>query len=97
MFEIEFTPEALEDLKVFKRTEQAQIVAAIETQLRYQPTDETRKRKRLRANDVANWELRFGRFRIFYNVDREEMIVSIEAVGFKVGNLLFIRRNAREL
>ena len=97
MFEIEFTPEALEDLKALKKIDQTEIVGAIETQLRYQPMDETRKKKRLRPNKVAGWELRLGKFRIFYNVRREAMIVSIEAVGFKVGNLLFIRRKMREL
>jgi len=52
---------------------------------------ETRNRKRLRPNDVAEWELRVDKFRIFYNADRETLIVSIQAVGFKIGNLLFVR------
>ncbi len=97
MYEIEFTPEALDDLKALKKNEQSIILDAIETQLRYEPTKETRNRKQLRPNEVAEWELRVGKFRVFYNVYEEVQIVSIEAVGFKVGNLLFIRGKKREL
>jgi len=97
MYEIEFTPEALDDLKALKKNEQSIVLDAIETQLRYEPTRETRNRKQLRPNEVAEWELRVGKFRVFYNVYEEVQIVSIEAVGFKVGNLLFIRGKKREL
>lgn len=46
---------------------------------------------------MANWELRIGKFRVFYNVDVEQLNVSIEAIGFKVGNVLFIRGKQRFL
>jgi len=97
MFEIEFTPESVDDLKSFKRNEQVEIIEAIENQLRYEPTFETRKRKCLRPNEIAEWELRIGNFRVFYNVEKERLIVSIEAIGFKVGNVLFIRDKERKL
>lgn len=58
---------------------------------------ETRNRKKLRSNDIADWELRLGKFRVFYNVEDEVFIVSIETVGFKVGNLLFVRGEKRDL
>jgi hypothetical protein len=35
MFQIAFTPEALEDLQLFRAYEQRQIIEAIETQLPY--------------------------------------------------------------
>jgi mRNA-degrading endonuclease RelE of RelBE toxin-antitoxin system len=91
MFEIEFSPESLDDLIALKKNDQVRLVDAIEMQLRQQPMKKTRNRKRLRPNDVAEWELRVDKFRIFYNADREALIVSIQAVGFKIGNLLFIR------
>lgn len=97
MFEIEFTPEALDDLKALKKYEQVQVLEAIETSLRYQPTEKARSRKRLRPNEVAEWELRVGKFRVLYNVDEPVRSVSIEAVGFKIGNLLFFRGRKREL
>ncbi len=90
-FEIEFTPEALADLKALKKNDQGYIVDAIEAQIRQEPAGRTRNRKRLRPNDVAAWELRIGRFRVLYNVESESSIVSIEAVGLKIGNLLFVR------
>jgi mRNA-degrading endonuclease RelE of RelBE toxin-antitoxin system len=51
----------------------------------------------MRPNDVAEWELRIGKFRVFYNVYDEQLIVSIEAVGFKIGNLIFMRGEKRNL
>ena len=97
MYEIEFTPEAVEDLKALREFEQEEVVDGIESQLRHEPTVETRNRKKLRPNNVAAWELRIGRFRVFYNVDEAVRIVSIEAVGFKVGNLLFVRGKRKDL
>lgn len=97
MYEIEFTPEALEDLKSLRKFEQKEVIEGIEAQLRYEPTVETRNRKKLRPNDVAEWELRIGKFRVFYNIEVEVLIVSVEAIGFKIGNLLFIRGEKREL
>ena len=97
MYEIEFTPEAVEDLKALRKFEQEEVVEGIESQLRHDPTVETRNRKKLRPNNVAAWELRIGRFRVFYNVDQAVRIVSIEAVGFKVGNLLFVRGKRKDL
>lgn len=52
---------------------------------------------RLRPNEIAEWELRIGNFRVFYNVEKAFLIVTIEAVGFKVGNVLFIRDKERKL
>ena len=97
MYEIEFTPEAFEDLKAFRKFEQNTIIDSIEAQLKHEPMVETRQRKQLRPNDVAEWELRLGKFRVFYNVEEAALMVSIEAVGFKTGNLLFIRGEKRDL
>ncbi|MBA2591389.1 MAG: type II toxin-antitoxin system RelE/ParE family toxin [Gammaproteobacteria bacterium] len=97
MFEIELTQEALGDLAALKKNEQIRVIDAIEAQLKHEPTGETRSRKRLRPNEVAEWELRAGKFRVFYNISEAIEMVRIEAVGFKIGNLLFIRNKRREL
>lgn len=97
MYEIEFQPNALNDLTSLRKFEQQQVLSSIETQLSRQPTVETRNRKRLRPNKTAEWELRIGQLRVFYNADAPQLIVRIEAVGLKVGNLLFIRGEKREL
>ena len=67
----------------------------IDEQLRFEPTVETSKRKRLRPNDTADWELRLGIYRVFYNVEEQVKNVAILAIGFKVGNELYIRRERR--
>lgn len=97
MYDIEFTPEAIDDLKSFRKFEQQTIISGINTQLSYEPTIETRNRFRMRPNDVAEWELRIGKFRVFYNVEIDVQIVSIEVIGFKRGNQLFVRGKRRNL
>ncbi len=56
-----------------------------------QPNVETRNRKLLRANPLAEWELRVDKFRVFYDMDTENETVLVKAVGVKIGNKLFIR------
>lgn len=60
MYEIEFTSEAIEDLKSFRKSEQQTIISGIDTQLKYEPTVETRNRFPMRPNDVAEWAKRSG-------------------------------------
>ncbi len=97
MFEIEFTPKAELDLEWFRKNEQQEILDAVEAQLEYQPTVETRNRFQLRPNQTAEWELRIGKFRVFYDVNVQVQLVSIEAVGLKIGNRLFFRGEESEL
>ena len=97
VYEIEFSTSALQDLASLRKFDQKAVLESLETQLRHQPTVETRNRKRLRPNDFAQWELRVGRFRVFYNGDDEALIVRIEAIGVKQRNLLFVRGERRVL
>jgi mRNA-degrading endonuclease RelE of RelBE toxin-antitoxin system len=97
MYDIEFTPDVLDDLKAFRKFEQQKIISGIEIQLKYEPTVETRNRFQMRPNDVAEWELRLGKYRVFYDVEETIHIVTIEVIGFKCGNRLFVRGKRREL
>jgi len=97
MYDLLFTPDADMDLESLRRNEQVAAIAAIEANLRHEPTAETRNRKRLRPNPVADWELRAGRLRVLYNVEEDAHLVQIEAVGLKAGNLLFVRGRRTEL
>jgi mRNA-degrading endonuclease RelE of RelBE toxin-antitoxin system len=90
MYEIRFTPEALDDLKSLRKSEQKKVLDGIDTQLEHEPTVVTRNRKRLRPNDLAEWEIRIEKFRVFYDVDEQVKIVKVEAVGYKAGSKLFI-------
>ena len=97
MFNIEFTTESVDDLRSFRKHDQQQIIAAMEAQLTHQATEETRNRKRLRPNQLAEWELRIGDWRVFYDVDTEAAVVKIEAVGYKHGSRLFVHGEEYEL
>jgi len=97
MYDIEYTLEATEDLKLFRKYEQQLIADQIDDQLSNEPAHETRNRKRLRPNNVAEYELRLTRFRVFYDVDENKNLVKIEAIGHKEGSRLFIRGKEYQL
>ena len=105
MFRIELTPEAFDDLRSLRRFDQKRILSEIEARLPHEPTVETRNRKRLRPNRLAEWELRIDVFRVFYdvivgddvNVGDEAGIVKVVAIGYKVGNDLFVHGEEFEL
>ena len=97
MFQIEFTPEAVDDLRSLRKHDRQLIVTTIEEQLSHQSTRETRNRKRLRPNQLAEWELRVGDYRVFYDVDEGNAMIKIEAVGRKQGSKLFLHGEEYEL
>jgi mRNA-degrading endonuclease RelE of RelBE toxin-antitoxin system len=90
MFQIAFTLSARRHLGGLRRYDSKRLLDAIESQLSHRPAQETRNRKRLRPNELAEWELRIGRFRVFYDVLVPAGVVKVEAVGYKEGNQLFI-------
>ena len=47
-------------------------------------------RKRLEPNPLSTWELKVGEFRVFYDVDRPSNTVTIQAIGYKPRNVLYI-------
>ena len=96
MYEIEFTSEAVKDLQFFKKFEQNIIIDAVQTQLSYEPDVETKNRFRRHPPDIAEWELRIGLFRVFYNVDDLVRIVSIDRIGKKPNNTVFFRGQENE-
>lgn len=87
--EIIITVEAQEDYEAFKAHERRIILAGIKTQLEHEPLIETRNRKPLRDNPIAPWELRIGKFRVFYQV--EGTVVTVGAIGHKEHNKLILR------
>jgi mRNA-degrading endonuclease RelE of RelBE toxin-antitoxin system len=90
-YTIEYTESALGDIAYFKKYEQVLIIAAIEQQLAHEPLHEVRNRKPLEANPLAMWEVRVGKYRIFYDVEIHDHIVVVKAVGWKEHNRLYIR------
>lgn len=97
MYDIEYTQEALDELQWFRKHEQNLILDGIEQQLRYEPTVETRNRKRMQPNEYAEWELRIGDFRVLYTVDEQVRIVEIQRIGEKRGNAFLFRGRKTDL
>jgi mRNA-degrading endonuclease RelE of RelBE toxin-antitoxin system len=91
-YEIEFTRQAYGHLKAVRRFDRNTILDAVKEQLTYAPTEETQNRKLLRDNPLADWELRVGQHRVFYDVDTDNRRVRILAVGVKDRNKLTIGR-----
>ena len=97
MYEIIYTIEAEEDIKSFRKFEQQFLVDEIDRHLQFEPAIPTRKRKKLRPNDLAEWELRIDRFRVFYDVQEVVKIVKIVAIGQKQGNKVFVHGEEYDL
>lgn len=85
-YRIALSKTSLFHLQAFTAREQKIIRDAVTEQLSYEPTSPTRNRKEMRPNLLAVWELRLGNFRVYYDVDQEESIVDIRAIGTKEGN-----------
>ena len=97
-FTIELTDDAERDLAFYRAAERKSILESIVTQLSFEPTTETANRKRLRDNPLATWEVRIGKYRVFYEVEfkpdldnDDTALVIIIAIGHKEHNVLSIR------
>jgi len=68
------------------------VLDAIEIHLTHQPITPARRRKPLRPNPLASWELRIGQFRVYYQVESNDGkdTVYVLAVGEKVRNRVII-------
>ena len=64
-FEVTFVPSADEDLDFYSSRDQRLILDAIEEFLAIDANVESKRRKPLRANVLAPWELRVGDHRVF--------------------------------
>jgi mRNA-degrading endonuclease RelE of RelBE toxin-antitoxin system len=97
-----YAPEVRHHLRAVGRQHYPLIRQTLEEQLSFEPDTETRNRKPLRQPAIleAEWELRCGadnRFRVFYEIDRENRTVYILAIGVKDRDRLFIGGEEVEL
>ena len=95
-FTVRFVPSADGDLGYYEAREQRIILDAIGKFLEVNADVESKRRKQLRPNPLAPWELRIGDYRIFYEI-KPEGLIRVLAVGHKVHNDLFIRDERVEL
>jgi mRNA-degrading endonuclease RelE of RelBE toxin-antitoxin system len=101
-FEIRFDKEVAAHFAPIERKDRGLIFDEIERQLTFEPAVPTRNRKALRIPNSLNatWELRCGannRYRVFYDIDLENRLVIVLAVGHKQGNTLIIGKEKIEL
>jgi mRNA-degrading endonuclease RelE of RelBE toxin-antitoxin system len=101
-YRIRYTPTALKHLRGLPARDRATLLDAVDDRLRHQPGVPTRHRKRLRANEVAPWELRIGDYRVFYDLEAATDVqpapeVVVLAIGLKTGNRLWIGDEEHEL
>lgn len=92
-YQIAFSQVSLAHLRLLKVNEQKIVLDKIEQKLKYQPNLPSRNRKQMRPNPLAIWELRIGIFRVYYDIDKQDNIVDIRAIGIKQGNQVFIGGN----
>jgi mRNA interferase RelE/StbE len=90
MYDLVITASAQGDLHYFKAYEQRMIIAAIQIHLRQAAEVESNHRKQLRPNLLGPWELKIGKYRVFYEIEQPQT-VKLVAVGYKEHNDLFIR------
>jgi mRNA-degrading endonuclease RelE of RelBE toxin-antitoxin system len=92
-YRLVYSPEAIDHLKQLTAHQRSIVLDTVEKQLKHQPLEETRNRKPMRPNPLAQWELRAGNLRIYYDVVVEldsEPTVFILAVGIKERNRISI-------
>lgn len=89
-YTVEFTERAVKQLKQFAKSVRNVILDDVRAQLPHQPSIETKNRKPLRENVLSDWELKVGKYRVFYDINEDERIVRIVAVGHKEHNVLYI-------
>lgn len=89
-YTLRWSPKVRDDLAILPAHHRVAGVDGAVRQLTEQPTQPTRKRKLLRENPLATWQLRLGDVRVFYNVDDDQAVIEIVAVGIKTHNQLFI-------
>jgi len=87
-YKITITEDASGQFRALSVRDQRVLEAGILCRLQHQPTTPTRAIKRLRANALAEFELRVGDLRALYNVEGDEVVILL--VGRKVGNQLIV-------
>ena len=91
-WEVELKENVVEDLRWFGRKEGRTILAEATVRLSKDPLEESKSMKTLRPNPLAQRELRlFGKYRVLFNIDEEDAVVTILLVGEKQGNKLIVQ------
>lgn len=83
----------IRDLQALGRKAGRLVLKEATARLQADPLAETQHLRTLRSNSVAERELRlFGRYRVLFNVRRQQRQVTVVLVGEKRGEALIVRR-----
>jgi mRNA-degrading endonuclease RelE of RelBE toxin-antitoxin system len=97
-YRIDYAESSLAHLQRLTARDRATVVDAIDERLSFEPTVETRNRKRMNENSLeADFELRVGEIRVYYVVDEAARVLSVLAVARKKGNRVIIGGEEIEL
>jgi mRNA-degrading endonuclease RelE of RelBE toxin-antitoxin system len=91
-FRLRLATEVKEHIDALTARQRSIAFDGIRRHLSEHPLEESRNRKRMRRDSVAEWELRLGDLRIYYDVDVQEGTVRILAVGVKLRERVRIGR-----
>ena len=89
-YRIEYSPPSREHLAALTARECRSVLDKVDEQLVHQPAVVTRNRKQLQPNFLARFELRIDHLRVYYEVDEQDAVVEIRAVGIKDRHRVFI-------
>jgi mRNA-degrading endonuclease RelE of RelBE toxin-antitoxin system len=90
-YRIEFTAEALDQLRSLPAHDRTTVLAITREQLAHEPGRATRNRKPMRLNPLAPWVLRIGHLRVYDEVAEQPLTcVTIRAIGVKVRERVFV-------
>jgi len=96
-YTVEISDDAEEDLTYYRAYERRIILEGTLTPLRNHPSRETNDQKKLRENQIAPWEIKVGKYRVFYAIEPDEHVVVIVSIGHKEHNTLYIRGKVVQL
>ena len=89
-YTVDFGPEARNHLRSLRAYDRTIVMAAIAQQLPHEHNVESGHRRLLATNPLAQWELRVGDYRVFYDVIESELKVRVVTIGWKERDRLFI-------
>jgi mRNA-degrading endonuclease RelE of RelBE toxin-antitoxin system len=97
-YRVQYSPDAEEHLVALTARERRIALDAVDAQLSNEPVKPTRNRKLMRPNSIAPWELRIGKIRVYYEIDRlDRRLVNVLAIGIKERNKVRIGKEVVEL
>ncbi|MDB5354524.1 MAG: hypothetical protein JWN24_977 [Phycisphaerales bacterium] len=83
-FQIRYAPKAADDIRGFRAFDRKRMLDAVEQHLRFAPAHcSTSRIKRMIQPFWSQYRLRTGDFRVYYDVDETDRVVSVLRVLFK--------------